>query len=438
MSAIDAYRRDRETGASGLTVAGLLLVGRAEAIREWRTRHMVDYRLVDAEDDADTRWQDRLTWEGNLFDAYDAIYPRLVAGLPVPFRLQGGTRIDESQVHVVLREALVNLLVHTDYAETQPSLIRRSANGYLFRNAGSSRVLESDLLSGNRSDPRNPTLVRMFRIVGLAEEAGTGIPKIIQAWRDLGFQLPSIDVGTERYEFTLELLPSHLISDTDRAWLYSLGGSWTEAEQLALVSARHTGFVDNLMLRTLTGRHPSDATRVLGSLRDRGFLQMRGGGRATRYELRPYLGLNTVAPHPTTPVQLALSSEGMTASSEGITANSEGMTASSEGITANSEGMTADHTVSWMQLEAIAAPARQTRRLLPTERDRIILGLCALVPLSLADLAQLMNRNEAYLREAVRVLIASGSLAFQYPNQPNHPQQKYVSLPLERVGFNIM
>ena len=45
----------------------------------------------------------------------------------------------------------------------------------------------------------------MFRLIGLADEAGSGMPKIIEAWRKLGFRLPSIDAGTERYEFTLRL-----------------------------------------------------------------------------------------------------------------------------------------------------------------------------------------------------------------------------------------
>ena len=69
--------------------------------------------------------------------------------------------MDETPAHVALREALANLLVHADYAEPQASLVTRSANGYFFRNPGSSRVPESDLLTGDRSDPRNPLLRRM-------------------------------------------------------------------------------------------------------------------------------------------------------------------------------------------------------------------------------------------------------------------------------------
>ncbi|RCJ24180.1 hypothetical protein A6S26_19325 [Nostoc sp. ATCC 43529] len=67
MTAIGGYARDRGTGKEGLTVAGLLLLGTDQAIREWRSRHIIDYRMILTEDDPDKRWDDRVPWEGNLF-----------------------------------------------------------------------------------------------------------------------------------------------------------------------------------------------------------------------------------------------------------------------------------------------------------------------------------------------------------------------------------
>ncbi|MBD2522952.1 RNA-binding domain-containing protein [Nostoc sp. FACHB-133] len=197
LSAIGGYGRERGTAKEGLTVAGLLLLGTDKGIREWRSRHLIDYRMVLTEDDPDKRWDDRVPWEGHLFGAFENIYLRLTTGLATAFQLQGATRIEESPVHIVLREALINLLVHADYAVPEASLIVRTPSGFLFRNPGSSRISEFDLLHGDRSDPRNPELVRMFRLIGLAEEAGTGIPKIIRAWRELGLEMPKIDAGTE-------------------------------------------------------------------------------------------------------------------------------------------------------------------------------------------------------------------------------------------------
>ena len=447
LKAIKAVRRDRDTDEEGITVAGLLLLGTSSALRDWRTRHLIDYRLVDSDASSETRWSDRLAWEDNLLGAYDAIYPRLVDGLRLPFRLEGTTRVDETQMHVVLREALVNLLIHADYAETGASLISRSTQGgYLFRNPGSSRVSESDLLVGDRSDPRNPILVQMFRYIGLAEEAGTGIPNIVRAWRDFGFRMPRIDVGTERYEFTLELRPVHFIEDEDRAWLQRMGDTWIEQEQLALVIAKHSDGVDNLTLRRVTGQHPVDVTKVLSSLRARGFLVMNRGGRQARYQLGPMAETNVAVqkpidslPNPKTgastivgqapdvsqsPNEGKSRSKGKASSSEDSAVRSEGKASSSEDSAVRSEGIDGDI---WTELMAISQSAREKSRIAPSLRDDIIVRLCTRADLSLPELSRLMSRSEAYMREALRSLIAAGRLAFLYPNQPNHPQQKYVA-----------
>ncbi|MCL4370955.1 MAG: hypothetical protein M1380_08635 [Chloroflexi bacterium] len=354
----------------------------------------------------------------------------------MPFRLEGSTRIDEGPVHVALREALVNLLVHADYAETQASLIKRSPEGYLFRNPGSSLVSEIDLFTGDRSDPRNPQLVRMFRYLGLAEEAGTGMPRILKAWRELGFRLPEIEVGTERYEFTLHLRHAHLLSDEDRVWLRSLGADWAEAEQLALVMAKHEGYVDNLGLRSLTGQHPTDVTKLLGSLRDRGLLQMIGWGRGARYELGPggrfgplfviegRAASTAAEDQASLMADVETRSEGIDRNSAGSERRSEGKAASSEGSVSNSEGM-------WAELTEISRTVREKSRLDPATRDDIVVRLCGRIPLSLNELTRLLGRNKAHVREILRLLVASGRLAYLYPGQPNHPRQKYVTAEIQ-------
>lgn len=427
---IGGFARDRRSGHEGLTVAGLLMFGRPACIREWRHLHLIDFQRVPVAGQLDQDWHDRLLWEGNLFDAFSVIYPRLVVDQPVPFQLEGGTRLDDSAMHVVLREALVNLLVHADYAETQASLVLRADDGFVFRNPGSSRVLEEDLLTGHRSDPRNPTLVRMFRLIGWAEEAGSGIPRIFRSWRDLGFQLPLIDVGAERYEFTLSLRPSHLLSDEDRNWLSRLGDRWTEAEQLALVIARHDDDVDNLKLRRLTGQHSADASRVLVGLRNRGLLNMIGGGRAARYQLHGVAAEfleQAVLPGITTtePQSTMLEPDGMTWDLDGSDPNLEGSNQSLESLPSNLEGLTEFSLDLQTLLWRTGEPARQRSYLDMKTRDEILATLCAIAPLSIRQIATIVDRSETYLREPLRKLVADGRIAFLFPQSPNHPKQKY-------------
>ncbi|MGI8764988.1 MAG: RNA-binding domain-containing protein [Gemmatimonadaceae bacterium] len=473
LQAVGGYRRDRETGERGITVAGLLLAGTDESIRDWRSRHLIDFRVVTSEASVDDRWDDRIVWEGNLLGAFEAIYPKLVADVAVPFRLSRGVRTDESPTHVALREALINLLVHADYAETFASLIKRTPEGYLFRNPGDSRVPQTELLTGDRSDPRNPTLVRMFRFAGLAEEAGTGMPKIMRAWRELGFSLPNIDPGTERYEFTLNLRHAHLLSDDDRAWLGILGEQWSESEQLAMVMARHEGEVDNHSLRRMTGQHPADASKVLTQLRGRALLErVQQAGWPPRYQLGQAalsaLPVEERAPVPDldgsvmspAPIELPTASSGRSvdahsrniggsgpslvgsgpslggseASLVGSDPSLMGSDPSLMGSEANLSGLGEEHQPSadssgslHAQLSKLAQPAREQPHLDADLRDALIEELCALAPLSVRELAELLGRSTQHLRFVIRPLVTLGRLVLQYPGQPSHPGQRYIA-----------
>lgn len=235
-----------------------------------------------------------------------------------------------------------------------------------------------------------------------------GLPEAIRAWRELGFQLPAVESGTERYEFTLKLRHAHLLDDEDRDWLRRLGGTWSEAEQLALVYARREGEVENGTLRRLTGQHPADATKVLVGLRDPGFLQKLGAKRGARYQLGA-----------------ALAAQAETALGIG-TRNAQGWAPSPGHKEPSSRHSEAADDVSGA-LQELARAAREHPRLGPEALGRIIVQLCARSPLSLDELARLLNRHEDHLRRVLRGLLASERLTYLYPEQPSHPKQRYVA-----------
>jgi ATP-dependent DNA helicase RecG len=431
LRAIGAWAKDRERGSEGLTLAGLLMLGEDQAIAEWRPRHLIDYRRLPDSGGSPLhdRWEDRIPWSGNLFEAFYAIWPRLSADQPVRFRLQGTRRVDEGAVQIALREALVNLLVHADYSEPNASLIFRYPEGYLLRNPGSSLVAEADLMKGNRSEPRNPTLVRMFRFIGLSEEAGSGIPKIVEAWRELGLRSPKIDTGTERYEFSIDLRHAHLLAEDDRQWLRKMGSNWEEAEQMALIHARHEGEIDNSRLRKITGLHPSDATKVLTKLKNGGWLDRIGAavGRSVRYRLSSRVT--------TSPAELdildsdvdsrTMGLEGMALSFEGTAESIEGLDSHMEGRTPEIDDVLRDLSKFLPRLRQIATPATESRRLNASVRDQVIVDLCRVTPLSALQLAALIQRHPREVRLATKELLESGELTLLFPDQPRHPKQKY-------------
>lgn len=95
LTSLRGWRRDRATGEHGLTLAGLLMFGRWEAIQEAVPHYFVDYQER-PEAKTELRWIDRLvpdgSWTGNLFEFYRRVYRKLVADLKVPFAIKDGQR----------------------------------------------------------------------------------------------------------------------------------------------------------------------------------------------------------------------------------------------------------------------------------------------------------------------------------------------------------
>lgn len=122
-----------------------------------------------------------------------AVYPRLVDGLNVPFKLdKDAVRLGETHVHEALREALVNTLIHADHQSSKSITVIKRRDTYVFQNPGRLRILVERLYAGGVSDPRNPNLQKLFQLLGLGEKAGSGFQKILRAWREQHWFIPLV------------------------------------------------------------------------------------------------------------------------------------------------------------------------------------------------------------------------------------------------------
>lgn len=152
---IGGWRSSRSDGKQGITVAGLLMFGREETLREALPQYHVDFREKLSEN-PEVRWTDRLTldgtWPGNLFQFYVRVVQRLAADLKLPFQLGDDLfRKGESVVHVAIREALVNALIHADYQGQGGIVIEKYKDRFEFSNPGSLLISLDQLLRGHVS-----------------------------------------------------------------------------------------------------------------------------------------------------------------------------------------------------------------------------------------------------------------------------------------------
>ncbi|MCD7745246.1 MAG: hypothetical protein LUI13_08220 [Lachnospiraceae bacterium] len=209
---LGGYRRDRRDKLEGLTVAGLLMFGTGLAIRDEFDNIFMDYR-DETGANAAQRWTDRVTydgtWENNLFNFFMKVAPKLTENLKRPFALENMQRIDDTPVHEAIREAFVNLIIHSDYRMDAGVLkIIKTADGFTFTNPGSLKLPKEQIYSGGNSKARNPHMQTMLRMIGFGDNAGSGFPKILNVWADNGWQRPELDEDIVMNQVTLTLLLS--------------------------------------------------------------------------------------------------------------------------------------------------------------------------------------------------------------------------------------
>jgi predicted HTH transcriptional regulator len=200
-----------------LTMAGLLMFGKERDIVRILPSYFLDYREIkkfEAE-----RWSHRIVssdtnWSGNVWGFFSKIVNRLTSDIEIPFALDKNMqRIDDTDVHKSVREALSNSLVHADYRESGTIVVIKGENYFKFANPGNLRIPLERAMLGGQSDPRNPTLHTMFAYLGYGEKAGSGLPMIISVWNEKDWVSPKIEEVFNPNRTTLELYMADKFND---------------------------------------------------------------------------------------------------------------------------------------------------------------------------------------------------------------------------------
>ncbi len=221
-------------------------------------------------------------------------------------RVVGAGRDDYWEIEPeVIREAVVNALMHRDYSpqargtqiqvELYPDRLTVNSPGGLFGNVR----LETLGLSGTSSS-RNARLAALLQEAGdpltgrpVAENRGSGLRMMIsQVMRDTGL-VPLFAASLDDFRVTIPR--TALVTREVRAWakLLSHGQELSDTQISVLALANAGQSVGPTVLRRM-GLSPSDARRQLGQLQDLGLLQARRARDDGSYRLAP--GLPEIAP----------------------------------------------------------------------------------------------------------------------------------------------
>lgn len=437
LECIGAWGKNREEGFSGLRLAGLLMFGRSEVIRDELPHYMVDYQER-PEPKADKRWIDRIvpdgSWSGNIYDFFKKVYQKLTVDLKVPFQLVDGQRVDDTPVHEALREALTNTLIHADFSGRVSVNIVKRPDMFGFRNPGLMRVPPEVAVLGGNSDCRNRRLQTMFQLVGYGDHAGSGIPKIYKNWEGQHWRRPILYEVREPEQTLIELRMNSLVPpEIVRDLQTRLGERFqqlSELARLALITAETEGVVHHARLREISTEHPADITKMLGGLVKDGFLQQTGTGRGMIYFTPWHLSALLEPLSPAEIEKLPQLSFSPPPEPQELTHLPQELARIPQEL--DEKGVQTSF-LEWdeiplplqMRLKDIAHAVSQARRVAPqTLRDTIV-QLCNGRYLSRRVLANLLHRNsDDLLKRTLNPMVVAGLLRTAY-SSTSDPRQAY-------------
>jgi ATP-dependent DNA helicase RecG len=251
----------------------------------------------------------------------------------------------------------------------------------------------------------------MFLLIGGGEHAGSGVARIRQGWASRHWRSPSLELTLQPDRVRLTLPMVSLIPEESLSRLKDLFGdeiSRLNANELqAVATALIENGVSNARLQELIDIHPSDITRMLIGLCERGFLSSDKNRRWASYHLTIVSDeysrhLHSNSPH--------------------LEHNLPHLEHSLPQIMSETSNLSPIEG----KLRTIANPVASNRKASHQLVRSVILSLCSEGTFSSEQIASLLNRTRKNIRDRyLGPMVAEGLLELLYPNSPNRPDQAY-------------
>ena len=266
------------------TVAGLLIMGREEVLRQHVPAHEVAFQVLEGTDVRVNEF-----FRKPLLQTFEEV------------ELLFKARVDEREIQVGLfrvpipnydrrafREALINALVHRDYARLGAVHLRLDDDGMTLSSPGGfveGITLHNLLVAAPRS--RNPLLAAIVKRIGLAERTGRGIDRIYEGM--LRYGRPAPDYSMSDASSVVLVLPK---SDADTGFLEMIldheerTGTAMPIDSLIILSRlRHERRLATTDLTADTQKSEQATRTALEKLVEAGLVEAHGTARGRTYTL---------------------------------------------------------------------------------------------------------------------------------------------------------
>ena len=445
-----------------LNMAGILLFGKELAIKRACTLARVDYiRILGNDWHAMADQFDAVDTYAPIFLIVDKLLGIIYGELTTRHRFHNDSIQPETEKFPVevMREALVNMLMHRDYRHGQLTQIIRYNNRIEICNSGCS-LKPDEMLGIKGSVLRNNTIARVCHDTKLAETKGSGIDRMWRKMVEAGLSRPTMESDRLAATFTIRLLLCHFFDEETLEWLKRFASyDLNDNQRTALVFLREVGALDAIAYRQLTGCIPKLVSKELSGLKDQGLMIQKGRSRGTYYvpseklleseDIAPVQGESiqprgeTIQPQgvisqPTPKV--LFTDKGISSVCSIVSVDIAPVPGDIAPVPGDNAPVPRDIAPVPRDIESLELPHLLKEKINTLNRhvkveqlQEIIVELCRLCPMGKNDLMKILDRKERTIKRLVTPLLGK-ELDYLYPMMPHHPRQAYVA---KKIGTTI-
>ena len=409
-----------------LNMAGVLLFGNELAIKRACARARVDYiRILGNDWHAVADQFDAVDTYAPVFLMVDKLLSIIYGELTTRHRFHSDSIQPETEKFPVevMREAIVNMLMHRDYRHGQYTQIIRYNNRIEICNSGCS-LKPDDMLGMKGSVTRNDTIARICHDVKLAEAKGSGIERLWRKMVEAGLSRPTMESDRMAATFTIRLLLCHFLDEDTLDWLKRFAAyDLNDNQRTALVFLREVGAIDAVAYRQLTGCKPKLVAKELAGIKDQGLMIQKGRARGTYY-----------IPSGSLEESIEDEKRKRISQSQAVTGTPQDVTGTPQDVIGTPQAVTGalpnENTTSLPEalLEELGELKQRTS---PRKMKDLVLRLCEVRPMTRDDLMFYLKRGSTTIDNYIALMLGK-ELDYLYPMMIHHPRQAYVPLGFHR------
>ena len=219
---------------------------------------------------------DRKEFKGSILEIYDNLIEFLKLNTAIYGLINSSVREDiEEYPEFVLREIVLNSLIHRDYSTLTSNIINLYKDeGIELISYGSlyGNITLDDILAG-LSTSRNPYIQSLFMRIKRVEAIGSGLRRVNAYYKKLGLN------------FEIKILPSSFIVTLPRIFLNNINGQNENKDINIIIDyIEKNGSITRKQAGEIINKEKTATVVLLNKLVENNFLRKIGNGPSTRYE----------------------------------------------------------------------------------------------------------------------------------------------------------